>query len=81
MQLVVAVSTHYHLAPISHLESTWLRLSARLQRMWACPSTSDYGMFVAVAMLQQHRDTLLGLRTFEQLMQVGGGGGMTNNKV
>ena len=45
-------------------------VSVCLQRMWACPFTRDYGMFVAVAMLGQHRQTLMGLRTFEQLMQV-----------
>ena len=38
--------------------------------MWACPFTRDYGMFVAVSLLGLQRQTLLGLQTFEQLMQV-----------
>lgn len=53
-------------------------VSVCLQRMWACPFTRDYGMFVAVAMLGQHRQTLMGLHTFEQLMQVREEGSQNN---
>ena len=60
--------------PTPHTHA-WLRhcLHPYMQRMWACPYTRDYGMFVAVGMLRLHKGTLMEVGTFEQLMQVGWG--------